>query len=111
MPRKRALEDDLPEVYREDLGDDAEVALYYRWRDHHDIAAAQVLVGHHRHLVTEIAKRYDTSGVAWEDLTGEAHLGLMRAVCRFDPDQGVPFTTYAAACIRASIRQFVQRAA
>jgi len=89
------------------LGTDTEAALCLRWRDHHDIDAAHRLAAGHRHLVVLIARGYRGYGLPLEDVMGEGHLGLMRAVCRFDPDRGVPFATYAAWRIRAAIQEYV----
>ena len=63
--------------------------LCRRWRDRHDISAARQLAKRHQRLVLELAELYRRSGLPWDDLTGEGQLGLMRAICRFDPDQGV----------------------
>jgi len=75
------------------LSAEAERALCYRWRDHHDISAAQQLVGSRLRLVARIAKVYHGYGLPLEDLIGEGHVGMMRALCRFDPDRDVRFAT------------------
>jgi RNA polymerase sigma-32 factor len=89
------------------LGADIAAALCRRWRDHHDIAAAQRLAAGHRHLVVKLAELYRGYGLPLEELAGEGHVGLMRAVCRFDPDRGVAFASYAAWWIRAAIQAYV----
>ena len=89
------------------LTPEAEQALCRRWRDRHDISAAHQLVGSHVRLVVRIAKEYRPYGLPLDDLISEGQLGLMRAVCRFDPDRGVRFSTYATWWVRAAIRQFV----
>src|SRR5215471_16549088 len=65
----------------------ADETLCLRWRDRHDISAAHQLAKRHRRLVVELAEIYRPSGLPWNDLIGEGQLGLMRAICRFDPDQ------------------------
>jgi DNA-directed RNA polymerase sigma subunit (sigma70/sigma32) len=82
--------------------------LCRRWRDRHDISAAHQLAKRHRRLVAELAEIYRPSGLPWNDLVGEGQLGLMHALCRFDPDQGVGFTTYAAWCITGSLQSYIQ---
>jgi RNA polymerase sigma-32 factor len=51
---------------------------------------------------------YRGRGLPIEDLIGEGHVGLMRAVCRFDPDCGTRFATYAVWWVRAAIRQYIR---
>jgi RNA polymerase sigma-32 factor len=85
----------------------ADQTLCRRWRDRHDISAAHQLAKRHRRLVLELAEIYRPSGLAWDDLTGEGQLGLMHAICRFDPDQGVRFATYATWCVTVSLHQYV----
>jgi RNA polymerase sigma-32 factor len=89
------------------LSAEEERALCLRWRDHHDTSAAHRLASSHLRLVTKIALGYRGYGLPPDDLIGEGHLGLMRAVCRFDPDRGVRFATYAICCIRTAIQEYV----
>jgi RNA polymerase sigma-32 factor len=89
------------------LGAEVERELCSRWRDHHDVSAAHALANCHLPLVVQIARAYRGYGLQWEELLGEGHVGLMRALCRFDPDHGVRFTTYATWWVRASIQQYV----
>lgn len=58
-------------------------------------------------LVVQFAKRYVRPGVDYLDLLQEGHIGLMRAVDRFDWRRGFKFSTMATWWIR----QQVQRAA
>jgi len=48
-------------------------------------------------------------GLPLEALIGEGNVGLMRAVCRFDPDRGVRFSTYALWSVRAAIQEYILR--
>jgi len=91
------------------LSADVEQALCYRWRDHHDISAAHQLVSSHLRLVVKIALGYRGYGLPSEELVGEGHVGLMRAVCRFDPDRGVRFATYAIWWVRAAVQEYILR--
>jgi RNA polymerase sigma factor (sigma-70 family) len=47
-------------------------------------------------LVVSIARKHTTSGVGFQDLVGEGHVSLMRAVEKFDYTKGFRFGTYAA---------------
>jgi RNA polymerase sigma-32 factor len=89
------------------LSAEEERELCCRWRDHRDISAVQQLVGSHLRLVVKIARGYRGYGLPLEDLIGEGHVGLMRAVCRFDADLGARFATYAVWWVRAAIQAYI----
>jgi RNA polymerase sigma-32 factor len=86
-----------------------EHSLCRRWIDNHDIAAAHQLVRSYRRFVTEIAMGYHGCGLPFEDLVGEGYVGLMCAVCRFDPDCSTRFASYAVWWVRAAIQQHILR--
>lgn len=77
--------------------------LCRHWHDHHDIAAADRLARGHRQLVVGIAATYTQAGPPSAELVAEGQVGLMRAVCRFDPDSREEFAAYAARHVRAAI--------
>jgi DNA-binding winged helix-turn-helix (wHTH) protein len=85
----------------------ADETLCHRWRDRHDISAARQLAKRYRRLVVQLAEIHRPSGLPWDDLTGEGQLGLMRALCRFDPDQGVGFATYATWWVAFTLQEYV----
>jgi RNA polymerase sigma-32 factor len=86
-----------------------EHVLCRRWRDYHDISAAHQLTDSYRRLVVMIAKGYSAYSVGSEEVISEGFVGLMRAVCQFDPDCGVRFGTYAIWWIRATILEYILR--
>jgi RNA polymerase sigma-32 factor len=102
LSRRRSAMRRLPTCKAE-----TERALCYRWRNHHDISAAHQLVGNYLYLAEKIAEGYGSCGVSLQDLIGEGYVGLTRAVCRFDPDRGVPFTGYATWCVREAIHEYM----
>jgi RNA polymerase sigma-32 factor len=91
------------------LSTDEEQTLCHRWRDRHDISAAHQLVASHLRLVIKTARIYLGYGLPLEDLVGEGQIGLMLALCRFDPSRGVRFSTYAICWVRAQIREYILR--
>ncbi len=78
-----------------------------RLRDNNDIDAAGQLVLSHLRLVVSIARQYLGYGLPHGDLIQEGNVGLMKAVKRFDPDQGVRLVSYAMHWIKAEIHEYV----
>jgi len=83
--------------------------LAQRLRRDNDPQAAWQLVTSHLRYVATIARGYLGYGIAYEDLIQEGNIGLMEAVKRFDPDEGVPLRAYAAYSIRYHIHEFIIR--
>ena len=54
-------------------------------------------------LVVVIARRYNRGSMSLADRIQEGNLGLIKAVCRFDPARGYRFSTYGAWWIRHAI--------
>lgn len=85
-----------------------ERALAVRGRDG-DPGAIDILVRSYRAFVVSIARKYGRYGVPMNDLVQEGTIGLIQAIRRFDPDQGVRLSTYARAWIMAAIQDCVVR--
>ena len=89
------------------LSHEEEMSLSRRLRDDNDLAAAQSLVLSHLRLVVSIARGYLGYGLPHADLIQEGNIGLMKAVKRFDPDQGVRLVSYAMHWIKAEMHEYI----
>lgn len=78
-----------------------------RLRDHSDLEAAGKLVMSHLRLVVSISRHYLGYGLPHGDLIQEGNVGLMKAVKRFDPEQGVRLVSYAMHWIKAEIHEYI----
>ena len=92
----------IPVLSREEERDLAE---NYRFRGNLD--SARQLVLSHLRFVVHIARGYSGYGLPVGDLIQEGNVGLMKAVKRFDPDQGVRLVSYAMHWIKAEIHEYI----
>jgi len=76
-------------------------------REDGDVDAAGRLVLSHLRLVVSISRQYLGYGLPHGDLIQEGNVGLMKAVKRFDPDQGVRLVSYAMHWIKAEIHEYI----
>jgi len=81
------------------------LALRYRTQD--DLEAAKELVLSHLRLVVAVSRQYLGYGLPQADLIQEGNVGLMKAVKRFDPTQGVRLVSYALHWIKAEIHDYI----
>ncbi|MFT4268117.1 MAG: RNA polymerase sigma factor RpoH [Xenophilus sp.] len=89
------------------LTQEEEQSYARRLRDHNDLEAAGALVLSHLRLVISISRQYLGYGLPQGDLIQEGNVGLMKAVKRFDPDQGVRLVSYAIHWIKAEIHEYI----
>ena len=71
------------------------------------LEAAGRLVLSHLRLVVSVSRQYLGYGLPHGDLIQEGNVGLMKAVKRFDPDQGVRLVSYALHWIKAEIHEYI----
>ncbi len=76
-------------------------------KDENDLEAAGKLVLSHLRLVVSVSRKYLGYGLPHGDLIQEGNIGLMKAVKRFDPDQGVRLVSYALHWIKAEIHEYI----
>jgi len=86
-----------------------ERAFARQFRQDNDVQAAGKLVMSHLRLVVATARQYLGYGLPHGDLIQEGNVGLMKAVKRFDPDQGVRLVSYALHWIKAEIHEYILR--
>ncbi|MCL4117799.1 UNVERIFIED_CONTAM: hypothetical protein GTU68_037348 [Idotea baltica] len=87
------------------LEEEQELANKYKHKK--DLEAAQKLVLAHLRFVTKIARNFSGYGLSAADLIQEGNIGLMKAVSKFDPDQGVRLVSFAVHWIKAEMHDFV----
>jgi RNA polymerase sigma-32 factor len=89
------------------LTPEEEQAYARQLKDSNDLEAAGKLVLSHLRLVVSVSRKYLGYGLPHGDLIQEGNIGLMKAVKRFDPDQGVRLVSYALHWIRAEIHEYI----
>ncbi|AIT10193.1 RNA polymerase factor sigma-32 [Candidatus Francisella endociliophora] len=89
------------------LSQEEEQDLAKRYKYKKDLDAAQQLVLSHLRFVTKIARGFSGYGLSIADLIQEGNIGLMKAVSKFDPDQGVRLVSFAVHWIKAEMHDYV----
>jgi RNA polymerase primary sigma factor len=103
--------DDVSDLLRElepapqEAAEDGALKSLVRRAQAGDAQAREELIEHLLPLVNSIARGYRTTGLESADLVQEGCVGILRALQRFDPDRGVPFSTYAALWIRQALQE------
>ena len=84
-----------------------ESSLAKRLKEENDLDAARILVMSHLRLVVSIARRFNGYGLPFADLIQEGNVGLMKAVKRYDYENGARLVSFAMHWIKAEIHEFV----
>jgi len=84
-----------------------EQAFSRKLKETNDLASAEKLVLSHLRLVVSTSRKYLGYGLPHGDLIQEGNIGLMKAVRRFDPDQGVRLVSYALHWIKAEMHEYI----
>ncbi|MDH3284122.1 MAG: sigma-70 family RNA polymerase sigma factor [Acidobacteriota bacterium] len=90
-----------------ELDHDRERQLARRYRELGDREAARELITANLRLVVKLALMYRRALRNVMDLIQEGNIGLMEALKRYDPEQGVRFSTYASWWIKAYMLKFL----
>ncbi len=91
------------------LTQEEETRFARKLREEGDVESAGRLVLSHLRLVVSLSRQYLGYGLPQGDLIQEGNVGLMKAVKRFDPDQGVRLVSYAMHWIKAEIHEYILR--
>ena len=89
------------------LTDVEELEFARKFRAEEDLEAARKLVVSHLRLVVSISRRYLGYGLPLGDLIQEGNVGLMKAVKRFNPEQGNRLVSYAIHWIKSEIHEYI----
>ena len=68
-----------------------------------NLVAKQKLIEHNLRLVVYIAKKYENTGIEFEDLISIGAIGLIKAVQTYKYDKKIKLATYASRCIENEI--------
>jgi RNA polymerase sigma-B factor len=71
-----------------------------------DTHAREALVARFMPLARSLARRYDHASEPFDDLLQVAHVGLLKALDRFEPERGIPFQSFAIPTILGEVRRY-----
>ena len=73
------------------------------------IKAKEELTERNLRLVIYIARKFENTGVATEDLVSIGSIGLIKAINTFDTDKNIKLATYASRCIENEILMYLRK--
>ena len=91
------------------LSREEEEELWKQYKEQDLLEARQSLIEHYQPLVFREAMKSGLQEAVTLDLIQEGTVGLMEAVERFDPSQGVAFSLYALHRVRGRMLNFLRR--
>ncbi len=74
-----------------------------------DESMKEVLIERNLRLVVYIARKFENTGIAIEDLISIGAIGMIKAVNTFDPEKKIKLATYASRCIENEILMYLRR--
>lgn len=90
----------------DELGPDEILALFRKYQETGRRSIRNQLIEHHRGLGLAIAADYTGRGVEDDDLRQIALLGILKAVERYDPERGIPFSSFASRTVNGEIKRW-----
>ena len=97
-----------PETLPEPLSAEEEEELLERIKSGDDSAREPLIVRNLR-LVVYIAKKFEGSPVALDDLVSIGTIGLIKAANTFKPEKNIKLATYASRCIENEILMYLRK--
>ena len=91
------------------LPPEEEAEFIEKLADEDNLEARQILVERNLRLVVYIARKFENTGVAIEDLISVGTIGLIKAVNTFNPEKKIKLATYASRCIENEILMYLRR--
>lgn len=74
-----------------------------------DTASREKLIVHNLRLVVYIARRFEATGIAMDDLVSIGAMGLIKAVNSFNSEKNIKLATYASRCIENEILMYLRK--
>lgn len=90
------------------LSKDAARRLLDAYAQNQDVDARNQLVAAHQPLARWAAAKFANRGEPVDDLEQVALMGLLKAIERYDPEQGAAFSTYAVATMLGELRRYLR---
>lgn len=97
-----------PDPLPSPLSHEEELALVARLPED-DGTVRATLIERNLRLVVFIARKFENTGIALEDLISIGTIGLIKAVNTFDPTKKIKLATYASRCIENEILMYLRR--
>lgn len=82
---------------------------YYLKNLKEDSSIKSILIERNLRLVVYIARKFENTNIAIEDLISIGTIGLIKAVNTFDPDKNIKLATYASKCIENEILMYLRK--
>lgn len=86
-----------------------EEEAYYLNNLKNDSSIKSILIERNLRLVVYIARKFENTNIAIEDLISIGTIGLIKAVNTFDPDKKIKLATYASKCIENEILMYLRK--
>ena len=89
------------------LSHETETELFRKWKNSGDEKAANRLVMSHMALMVSMVRKLSGYNLPPDDLLGQAIIGIMKALERFEPERGFRFNTFARSWIFESMMTWI----
>ncbi len=74
-----------------------------------EVGVRNIFIERNLRLVVYIARKFENTGIAIDDLVSIGTIGLIKAVNTFDPVKKIKLATYASRCIENEILMYLRR--